>query len=96
LAHLSPDVLDGFKVLIKEIAETKKPYNSGFLLEIIDGSKYLRMMKEHFKEDLVKIINGELRKTDSPYSDPFFANVVEPELVEELFCNLERFSNSEI
>jgi predicted transcriptional regulator len=82
--------LDKFKVLIREIAESDRPYDTGFLLEIIDNSKYLKIMKEQFKEDLNKIINKELKNSDSPYSDPLFINVIEPELVEELFCNLER------
>mgnify|MGYP003587792163 CR=1 FL=1 len=81
--------------MIQEIAQTDKPYDAGFLLEIIDNSKYLKIMKEQFREDLSKIINEELSKSDSPYSDPFFAKVIEPELVEELFCNLERLVNSD-
>jgi predicted transcriptional regulator len=88
--------LDKFKVLIREIAESDRPYDTGFLLEIIDNSKYLKTMREQFKEDLNKIINEELRKSDSPYSDPLFTKVIEPELMEELFCNLERASVSEI
>jgi hypothetical protein len=36
------------------------------------------------------------RKGDSPYSDPFFAKVIEPELVAELFCNLDQLLHSEI
>jgi hypothetical protein len=35
------------------------------------------------------IINEEL-STKTPYSDEFFTKVIEPELVEELFCNLEQ------
>jgi predicted transcriptional regulator len=88
--------LEAFKILIREIAETRRPYDTGFLLEIIDNSKYLRSMKWQFKEDLNVIINEELSKSDSPYSDPFFTKVIEPELEEKLFCNLERLFESEI
>jgi predicted transcriptional regulator len=88
--------LDDFRTLIREIAASSKPYDTGFLLETIDNSKYLKNMKEQFKDDLNKIINEELSKSDSPYSDPFFAKVIEPELVEELFCNLDQLLQSEI
>jgi len=86
--------LDNFRILIREISGADKPYDSGFLLEIIDNSKYLKMMKELFGENLSEIINEELSKGDSPFADPFFAQIIEPELVEELFCNLERLCNS--
>ena len=82
--------LDNFQIIIREIAESDKPYDTGFLLEIIDNSKYLKTMREQFKEDLYTIIKEELSKSKSPYSDPFFTKVIKPELVEELFCNLER------
>jgi len=93
--YLSQD-LDDFKTMIKEVAKTSRPYDTGFLLEIIDNSKYLKIMKEQFKEDINTIINEELSKSNSPFSDPFFLDVIAPELVEELFCNLERASVSEI
>lgn len=82
--------LNSFQIMIREIAESDRPYDTGFLLEIIDNSKYLKIMREQFKEDLHIIIKEELSKCKSPYSDPFFTNVIKPELVEELFCNLER------
>jgi predicted transcriptional regulator len=87
--YLSKD-LEIFKTMIREIAESDKPYDTGFLLEIIDNSKYLQEMKKQFNEDLNKIVNEELSKSDSPYSDPFFEKIIKHELVEELFCNLER------
>ena len=87
--YLSQD-LDSFRSIISEIAGTRRPYDTGFLLEIIDNSKYLRKMKEHFGEEMNTIIDEELSKRVSPYSDPFFTKLIEPELVEELFCNLER------
>jgi hypothetical protein len=93
--YLSQD-LDIFKTLIREIAMSDKPYDTGFLLEIIDNSKYLKMMEAQFQEDLNKIVNEELSKSYSPYSDPFFEKVIKPELVEELFCNLERLVTSEV
>ena len=88
--------LDAFKILIREIAETDRPYDTGYLLEIIDDSKYLKTMKEQFKENLNAIIKEELSKSDSPYSDPFFTNIIGPELTQELFCSLERAYVSEI
>ena len=36
--------LNGFRTLIREIAATSRPYDTGFLLEIIDNSKYLKTM----------------------------------------------------
>ena len=82
--------IDNFQIIIREIAESDKPYDTGFLLEIIDNSKYLKTMREQFKEDLYAVIKEELSKSKSLYSDPFFTKVIKPELVEELFCNLER------
>ena len=35
---------------------------------------------------------GGQDKSDSPYSDPFFVDIIKPELEDELFCNLERQS----
>jgi hypothetical protein len=93
--HLSQN-LNGFKALIREISETSRPYDSGYLLEIIDNSKYLKSMKEIFKEEINTIINNELSNKGSPYSDPFFVKIIKPELVEELFCNLEPDSIAEI
>lgn len=93
--HLSKS-RDGFKALIREISETSRPYDTGFLLEIIDNSKYLKSMKEQFKEEINTIINNELNDEDSPYSDPFFVKIIKPELEEELFCNLEPDSVAEI
>lgn len=86
--YLSQD-LDNFRTLIREIAATRRPYDTGFLLEIIDNSKYLKVMKEQFTEEIKTIINDELSKND-PFSDPFFDKLIKPELQEELFCNLER------
>ena len=81
--------------MIHQIAESSKPYDTGFLLEIIDNSKYLRIMNEKYKNDLRGIINEESSKINSSYSDPFFATVIQPELMEELFCNLEQLVHSE-
>jgi hypothetical protein len=39
--YLSQD-LDRFKTLIKEVSETDRPYDTGFILEIIDNSKYFK------------------------------------------------------
>ena len=88
--------LNGFRTLIREIAATSRPYDTGFLLEIIDNRKYLKTMKEQFKEEINTIINDELSKGDSPFSDPFFVTIIKPELEEELFCDLERDSVEEI
>lgn len=88
--------LNGFRTLIREISATSRPYDTGFLLEIIDNSKYLKTMKEQFKEEINTIINDELSKGDSPFSDPFFVEIIKPELEEELFCDLERDSVEEI
>jgi predicted transcriptional regulator len=93
--YLSQD-LECFKTMIKEVAEADRPYDTGFILEIIDNSKYLKIMKDQYKEDINIIVNEILTKSDSPYSDPFFTSVIGPELIEELFCNLERASESEI
>jgi predicted transcriptional regulator len=93
--NLSQD-LDNFKALIREVSEANRPYDFGFLMEIIDNSKYLKLMKEQYKEKISAIVNEELSKCNSPYSDPFFNKVIKPELVEELFCNLEQLLKPEI
>jgi predicted transcriptional regulator len=90
IPYLLSQDLDDFKTLIKDVAETDRPYDTGFLLEIIDDSTYLKVLKEKYNENISKIINDVLSKSDSPYSDPFFVKIIEPELEEELFCNLER------
>jgi hypothetical protein len=85
--------LDSFRSLIREIAETRRPYDTGYLLEIIDNSKYLKVLMEKSGKEINTIIKEEL-STKTPYSDEFFTKVIEPELVEELFCNLERLVSS--
>ena len=82
--------INGFKILINEISDACRLYDAGFVLEVIKKSKYIKFMKEVFKEDIDRNMDNELRRRYSPFLDPFFVNVIEPELEEELFCNLER------
>ena len=81
---LSQDIND-FRILIREIAASRRPYDTGFLLEIIDNSKYLKSMKEKYNEELRDIINDELKKSNTPLADVFFVDKIMPELEEELF-----------
>jgi predicted transcriptional regulator len=90
IPYLLSQDLDDFRTLIKEVAETDRPYDTGFILEIIDDSKYLKFMKEIYKENIISVLNDELSKSDTPYSDPFFINIIEPQLEEELFCNFDQ------
>lgn len=82
--------LDDFRTLIREIAASSKPYDTGFLLEIIDNSKYFKRIKEQYKDEVKTIINDELRVGGSPLADPFYVNRIMPELEEELLCASER------
>lgn len=86
----SQDIND-FRILIREIATSRRPYDTGFLLKIIDNSKYLKSMKEKYNEELKDIINDELKKSNTPLADVFFVDKIMPELEEELFyaANLE-------
>lgn len=89
--------LDDFKSLIREVAKSSHPYDTGFVLAIIEKSKYIKIMKEKFKDDIKTIIKDELYNSDSPYSDPLFVNIIEPELEDELIArSVKVLSASEI
>ncbi|MFZ3147774.1 MAG: hypothetical protein WA137_01890 [Methanothrix sp.] len=74
--------LNGLKIIMREIATSKKVFDTGFILEIIENSKYIEAMRKIFGEELNECVEEELRKNYPPYSDPFFVRRIEPSLVE--------------
>jgi len=77
--------LEGLKIIIGEIAKSDKVFDTGFILEIIENSKYIDSMRNIFGERLNECVEEELRKNYPPYSDPFFVKRIEPSLVEEAY-----------
>jgi predicted transcriptional regulator len=69
--YLSNNV-DGLRIMIKEIAQTHKILDTGFILETVIGSKYIKSMKKTVEKDLPKIIADELRNSYPPYAEPRF------------------------
>jgi len=83
--YLTKD-LDALKTIIREMAEGKKIYDTGFILGLFRISKYKMAMIEKFKEeDVNESTLDELRKSYPPYSDPFITNVINPPL-EKMTC----------
>lgn len=82
--HLSKRIED-FRLLIREIIKAGRPYDTGFLVAIINKSKYMKNMRKEFNdEDIYGIINEELQNSESPLSDPFFVKIIAPELEEPI------------
>jgi hypothetical protein len=83
--------IDDLKLIITEIAKSNRLFDTGFILEIIENSKYIRTMKETFGEEINKNLKLVIRENYIPYSDPFFVNIIEPELNEELWkcCRID-------
>jgi hypothetical protein len=83
------DDITGFKVLIEMVAAAGRPYDTGFLFAIIRNSKYLNVMIEKFKDEIIDIMRTEFGLVDkSPIYDDIFIQKIEPELETELFCEL--------
>jgi hypothetical protein len=76
--------LNALKTLIRELAENKKIYDTGFILRIFGKSKYITSMRKKFGEDVNKSIGEELSKSYPPYTDSFIKKVIHPPL-DELF-----------
>ncbi|HQF17464.1 MAG TPA: hypothetical protein PLI05_10405 [Methanotrichaceae archaeon] len=70
--------LDDLRIIIKELVNTDKIYDAGFILGILRESKYIETMQEQYKEELKKTVIDELRNSYAPLRDPFFAKVIEP------------------
>ena len=77
--------LNALKTIIKEIAESKKIYDTGFILQIVRESKYIDSMREKFGGEVSKSIGDELSKSYPPYTDSFIRNVIHPPL-EKILC----------
>jgi hypothetical protein len=83
------DDITVFKALIKMVAAAGRPYDAGFLFAIIRNSKYLKVMMEKFKDEIIEIMRKEFGLVDkSPIYDDIFVQKIEPELETEVFCEL--------
>jgi len=69
--------LDSLKIMIREIARGTKVWDTGFVLQITIKSKYIKSMREKFREDLTKTIADELRESYPPYVDPRFKSLLQ-------------------
>lgn len=81
--------LDDFKYILESIINSKKLYDAGFLFRILVASKYFKSMQKQYS-DLKMIMMDVLRNNYPPFSDPFFINIIEPELDLLLERNLDR------
>jgi predicted transcriptional regulator len=77
--------LECIKYLIREIAKSNKVFDTGFILEIIENSKYIDSMKKIFGEELKQSVISEIRENYPTYADPFIVEKIEPSLVEETY-----------
>jgi hypothetical protein len=83
--------IDSLRIIIKEIAESKKFDEKWFIFSIVVKSEYIQAMIKKFKDDVYKNVKDELRKSYPPYTDSFFTDIVTPP---GLFLSLSR-PNSE-
>lgn len=77
--------IDALRIIINEIAESKKIFDTGFILGILKQSKYLEVMREKFEEDVNRAIAEELKRSYPPYADSFILNVLKPPLKDIFF-----------
>jgi len=70
--------LDGFRSMIREMARSDKVFETGFILEIIRRSKYIKSMREIIGKKLDKCMDKEIRENYPPFKDKFFTGVIEP------------------
>jgi len=64
--------LDNIKTMIKELIKSDRILDTGFVLEIIKKSKYIKSMRRKFGKDLTKIIADEVRESYPPYANSRF------------------------
>jgi hypothetical protein len=64
--------------MIKEVSKCDKLFETGFVLEIIRVSNYLKSMKEAIGKRIEECMAKEIRENYPPFKDPFFSGVIEP------------------
>lgn len=75
--------LNHLKFMISEIAQTDRLFETYFILEIIENSKYIEGMKKLFGDEVKACVVSSLQENYPPYSDALYTKIVEPQLVEE-------------
>jgi len=73
--YLTED-LEYIKVMIREIIESNRILDTGFLLEIVRESTYIKAMGKKFGSDFAPNIAGEIRANYSPYIDRGFSDIL--------------------
>jgi MarR family. len=64
--------LDNIKTMIKELIQSGRILDTGFVLEIIKKSRYIKTMRRTFGKDLTKTIADEVRESYPPYANSRF------------------------
>jgi hypothetical protein len=64
--------LEGLRIMIREIVQSDRVLDTGFILTIIKKCKYIKSMRKKFKTDINKTIADELRISYPPYANPRF------------------------
>lgn len=75
--------IENLKFMIAQLAKTNRLFDSYFILELVENSKYIKSMKEEFGDEVRESVVSELRENYSPYKDPFYKTIVQPQLVEQ-------------
>lgn len=93
--------LDGLKSMIREVAKSAKVFETGFILEIIRVSRYIKLMREIAGEELDECMDKEIRENYKPFTDRFFTEIIEPSLngktyLEARACMIEPNINRKI
>jgi hypothetical protein len=68
--------LEYIKVMIREIIESNLILDTGFVLEVIKKSAYIKEMAKKFGSDFAPNIAGEIRANYSPYIDQGFSDIL--------------------
>ena len=58
--------------MIKELIQSGRILDTGFVLEIIKKSRYIKSMRRKFGQDLTKTIADEVRESYPPYANSRF------------------------
>lgn len=64
--------LDNIKIMIKELIQSGRILDTGFVLETIKKSRYIKTMRRKFGKDLTKTIADEVRESYPPYANSRF------------------------
>ena len=80
--YFLPKNLENLRIIIRELAKASRLFETFFILESFENSEYIKTMKVLYGEEVNEIVESEIHATYPPYSDPFFANIIAPQLVE--------------